>query len=165
MTTDPTAMLRQLGQSARINAPSNAQPAGSTGVQSGEFSDLLSRARNGTLSSNKPVTVKADAGLKLSEDQLARLSLAADRAEAAGLRKALVTIDDQRVILDVQQRTVLGNAGTLDGVLDGIDGVIDLSGSLVPPAGKPGPIGPPASLESPAVARLLALQDQRERAA
>jgi len=168
MSNDPAIMLRQLGQGGRANAAqltpvAPAAPAG--GVQAGEFADLLRRARDGSLSSNRPVTVADDAGLKLSEDQLARLALAADRAEAAGLRKVLVTIDEQRVILDIPQRTVLSAAGGQGSMIEGIDGVIDLAGLLAPAPDKAAPLGPPTAMESPAVARLLSQLNQRDRAA
>ena len=168
MSNDPAIMLRQLGQAGRPNAAQFAPiapvaPAG--GVQAGEFADLLRRARDGTLSSNRPVTIADDAGLQLTEDQLARLALAADRAEAAGLRKVLVTIDDRRVILDVTQRAVLSAASAQGGVIEGIDGVMDLAGLLAPSPDKAAPLGPPTAMESPAVARLLSQIHHRDRAA
>lgn len=166
MSTDSTAMLRQLGQLGRVNpaqaTPAQAQPSG---VQPGEFTELLRRAREGSLSSSRPVEIESGSGLKLSDDQLARLSLAADRAEAGGLRKALVMIDDQRVILDVHQRTVVGAAGTKSGILDGIDGVIDLAGVLNASEAAPAPVGPPTALDSPSLSRLLAQRDRRGQAA
>ncbi len=157
MTIDTAQMLRQLGTAG---APRAVQaPAGSPRADEGAFAELLKRAREGTLASNRPVSVEKSAGVALSEEQLARLSLAADRAEAAGLRTALVLIDDRRLILDVHQRSVVGVAAPEQGVLDGIDGVIDLADVLTPPP-PPRPLGPPTGLESPAVARLLAMREQ-----
>ncbi|MBX3403546.1 MAG: hypothetical protein KF699_09070 [Phycisphaeraceae bacterium] len=160
MTIDTAQMLRQLaagGAPPGVQASSGAAAAHRT--NEGAFAELLKRARDGTLSSNRPVSVEKAAGLALSEEQLARLSLAADRAEAAGLRTALVLIDDQRLILDVHQRSIIGAATPEHGVLDGIDGVIDLANVLAPPP-APAPVGPPSALESPAVARLLAMRDE-----
>ena len=166
MTVDPTALLRQLGQTGRVGAASGASAASSAeNVQAGEFADLLKRARDGTLSSTRPVTIEEGSGVTLSDDQLARLSLAADRAEAAGLRKALVMIDDQRVIIDVQQRTVIGAANTQSGVLEGIDGVLDLAGVLSPASPKAAPLGPPSSFENPSITRLMSQRNEAERAA
>jgi len=166
MTVDPTAMLRQLGLSGRTGAAQSApQQTQSAGIQPGEFADLLQRARDGTLASNRPVTIEDGQGLNLNEAQLARLSLAADRAEAAGLRKALVMIDDQRVILDVQQRTIVAASASDSGVLDGIDGVLDLAGVLAPSADKTPIPGPPTAMENPNLARLLAQMNDRGRAA
>lgn len=166
MSTDPSALLRQLGQTSRVSGPTTVQATSSqSGIQAGEFADLLQRARDGTLSSNRPVTIEEGSGLKLDEAQLARLSLAADRAEAAGLRKALVMIDDQRVILDVHQRTVVNAATSEAGVLDGIDGVLDLAGVLTPAAKGTANPGPPSTYDNPAVARLLSQTIERDRAA
>lgn len=166
MNVDPTAMLRQLGQTGRASAAQSAQAGSqSAGIQPGEFADLLQRARDGTLASNRPVTVEDGQGLSLTEEQLARLSLAADRAEAAGLRKALVMIDDQRVVLDVQQRSIVAAPVSESGVLDGIDGVLDLAGVLAPAAEKTPIPGPPTALENPGVARLIAQMNERGRAA
>lgn len=166
MSLDPSTMLRQLGQAGRVApAGSAAVSPAAGGARAGEFADLLQRARDGTLASNRPVTIESGSGLTLTEEQLARLSLAADRAEAAGLRKALVMIDDQRVILDVAQRTIAAAAAGRAGVLDGIDGVLDLAGVLAPAADKPVLPGPPNQLENPAVARLLAQMNDRSRAA
>lgn len=166
MSLDTSSMLRQLGQTGRIAATAGASPAqGAAAAQPAEFADLLQRARDGTLASNRPVSIEAGTGLSLSDEQLARLSLAADRAEAAGLRKALVMIDDQRVILDVAHRTITPAAASGSGVLEGIDGVLDLAGILAPAANAPAIPGPPANLDNPAVARLLAQMNDRSRAA
>ena len=158
MTLDPSTLLRQLGQTGRAGQAAPSTPA--TGVQAGEFTDLLQRARAGTLSSSKPVSVEGNGTLKLTDDQLNRLSLAADRAEAAGLRNVLVTIDDQRLVLDVQNRSVRAAATPGSGVLEGIDGVVDLAGVLAPAAGQPH-IGPPSSLDNGSVARLLSNLNDR----
>ncbi len=158
MTTDASLFLRQLGQAAPAARVAGA-PQGPA-VQAGEFADLLQSARDGTLVSNRPVTVAQNAKLTLSDDQLARLSLAADRAEASGLRRALVTIDEQRVVLDVQNRTV-EPATSENGVLEGIDGVIDLAGALIPESEKTFTVQPPAHLENPSLARLLARQNEK----
>lgn len=166
MTMDPTELLRQLGQTGRASATHGAAPtpAGHS-AQRSEFADLLSRARDGTLSSNKPVSIEEGVGVKLTDEQLARLSLAADRAEAAGLRRALVMIDDQKVILDVQERKIVGHAATESGVLEGIDGVIDLAGALAPGEARAAPVQPPSGLDNPAIARLLARMTERGQAA
>ena len=159
MTIDTAQMLRQLaagGAPPGVQAPSGAAAAQRT--DEGAFAELLKRARDGTLSSNRPVSAEKAAGVALSDEQLARLSLAADRAEAAGLRTALVLIDDQRLILDVHQRTIIGAATPEQGVLDGIDGVIDLANILVPPAAR-AVLPPSSSFQSPALARLLAMRD------
>jgi hypothetical protein len=118
-----------------------AKPAS---VENAEFAELLSRAQSGELRSGVPVTVDSDAGVSLSETDLAMLTLAADKAEAAGIRRAVVLTGDKALILDVQSRSVVGKADMKDGVLSGIDGVIrigadgaaeEVSGTLPVPSG------------------------------
>ncbi len=164
MTIDPTQLLRQLGQTGRAGAIQGAGAGQGQKAHASEFADLLGRARDGTLASNKPVSIEEGSGVKLTDEQLARLSLAADRAEAAGLRRALVTIDDQRIILDVQERKIVGQARAESGVLEGIDGVIDLAGTLAPAEPRAATVQPPSGLDNPAVARMLSDISKRERA-
>lgn len=127
MANESVQLLRQLGSGLRPALPAGSSGAPS-GVQPGEFSALLRQAQAGELVSNVPVTVAPNAGVKLTDDQLAQLSLAADKAEAAGIRTALVLLDGQSVTLDVGNRLVTGPAeiGT-GGVLGGVDGVINLA--------------------------------------
>ncbi len=90
------------------------------------FADLLRQARDGTLASTAPVTIAGDAEVSCSDEQLARLSLGADKLEAAGVRTAMVSIDGQQLILDVHARSIVGAASAENGVVSGIDGVLDL---------------------------------------
>jgi hypothetical protein len=101
------------------------QPPGPR-VDDAGFSDLLARAQAGELTSGVPVTVDKEAGVSLSDADLAMLTLAADKAEAAGIRRAVVLNGDQALILDVHSRTIVGKADMTDGVLSGIDGIIRL---------------------------------------
>lgn len=161
MTIDTAQMLRQLGLAGAANTRSAGGAAATPAGDGAAFTELLQRARDGTLQSARPVEVDLGAGVKLSDEQLARLSLAADRAEAAGLRTALVLIDDQRLIMDVHQRTIIGAATPEQGVLEGIDGVIDLASLLSPAQAAPPPPGPPNAIDSPAVTRLLAAMSEK----
>ncbi len=129
MSIDPSSQLLQRLAHPRVGV------SGSTGVapnRAGEtsswndFASLLKSAQDGTLRSSLPVTIASDAGVSLSDEQLARLSLATDKAEAAGVKKALVVVGGQQLTLDVQTRTITGHAHATDGVLPGVDGVIDL---------------------------------------
>lgn len=118
---------------------SGVQPVGTPaalppGIEHCSFADLLKQAREGGIAPKLPVTIDPDSGASLSEQQLADLALAADKAEAAGIRTALVTVGSQRLILDVPSRTITGAAGAASGVLSGIDGLIDLgSGDVARP--------------------------------
>ncbi len=134
MNGDSVSLLKMLNSGVRPPGldVTTAKPA-ATGIEAGQFAELLNKARNGELSSNQPVTVSSDAGssVKLSEDQLAKIAVAADKAEAAGIRKALVVLDDQQLILDVEARSITGAAKLGSGsVLSGVDGVINLSNTI-----------------------------------
>jgi hypothetical protein len=173
VTTPSTQLLRQLGSGVRPTdaAPVGLRGPGAPGIEGASFGDLLKQAREGGLASKLPVEIAPGANVALSDEQLARLSLAADRAEAAGVKTALVNIDGQRLVLDVHARRVMGVAAPENGVYLGIDGVMDL-GDLrpalsAPAQGSPGgagtarpasPLRPPAGTpaQSPSVLNLLA---------
>ena len=168
--SDAAQLLRQLGSGISPVAGAAPRPLAPTGE--GAFTQLLQKAQAGELSSARPVTVSSDAlraGVQLSPDQLAVLSAAADKAEAAGLRTALVLIGEQAVTLDVGNRTILGPADASGGVLGGIDGVINLTDrSLGAPGQRPAPsVGFPGwSLTTPGLESALNPRDQgRGRAA
>lgn len=72
----------------------------------GAFDDLLVLASRGELRSGLPVTPSAVTG-PLSEDDLARLSEAADTAEAAGFERAIVVLDRRHLILEVSTRRII----------------------------------------------------------
>jgi hypothetical protein len=116
---DPLGILssvRSAGSPA--TSPHKLQLAGSN------FSSLLSQAQNLSLSSASPVTVDARSKIELSADQLERLSVAADRAEALGMDTALVLIDGKGVVLDVGARRVTSQIDQNAVALSDVDGVI-----------------------------------------
>ena len=160
MSTDATDLLRLLG--SRVTGVGGASKAGaspsasSSGLESADFAELLQKAQSGELTSGVPVSVAKDAGVTLSDTDLAMLTLAADKAETAGIRRAMVLTGDQALIMDVQTRTIVGKADMKNGVLSGIDGVIrvgasggaDVEKTLPPPTGFIG--------SNPSLAALLA---------
>lgn len=152
MTLNPADMLRRLaagiGPAAGARPVTPVAPARSaTGLEKLGFADLLNKARAGELQTSLPVTVDEGVGAELSADQLARLAKAADRAEAAGLATALVQLDGQNLLLDVQQRRVTGVVDSTRSVASGIDGVI-VAESAMPADGQPAALAqlPRASL-------------------
>lgn len=156
----PINLLKLLGSGIR---PTDSPPANPHALAQGQaaFSSLLDKARAGELSSHKLVSIDEDSGVQLSDSQLAQLSLAADHAEAAGLRQALVIFDDQQVLLDVQARSVtkpanLSSSSDRPAILADIDGVINLS-SLLPSASATAAILPPAAFNpaNPSINQLL----------
>jgi hypothetical protein len=154
-------LLKMLGSGVRPDSMKASTPA-AAGAGQTAFADLLKQARDGTLSSAAPVSVSSDANVTCSDDQLARLSLGADKLETAGVRTAMVNIDGQQLILDVHARTVTGAAKAENGVVSGIDGTLDLGdfragGQAV--AAQPGATTalPPSSLaQNQSLMKLLA---------
>lgn len=129
MNADPSELLRMLGVGP--TAPvSKARAAGgkSDSIENAAFADLLARVEKGEIGSGLTVSVDRDADVSLNDVELAALSLAADKAEAAGIRRAVVLRDGEPLILDVHTRTVVGKADFTDGLLAGVDGVIRLDG-------------------------------------
>lgn len=159
MTATGSELLRALGASigpARPERAGGAPGAGwNGGIETVPFADLLARARSGAVSSGLPVSIAPGAGIELTDDQLTRLSAAADRAEAAGATRALVLIDGMTLRLDVGVRSITGVADIgASGVLTGIDAVLRAppsgaagAAALVPPgAGRGGGAAQNASL-------------------
>lgn len=145
MSASPLELLKllsPLGRPAPASTPAHvADGAG--------FAAMLTGARQGELSSGLPVRVAKSANVTLSDEQLSRLAVAADRAQAQGATRALVFIDGMALRLDVSMREVTGAAQVKGGaVLTGIDAVISVPpapGTATPPDADmtPGVLGPP----------------------
>lgn len=117
---------------------SGVMPAGLSGTpttlgradQGAMFESLLRGAFNTEESSGQTVSVSSAAGVTLSEEQLGRLSKAADKAEAAGAKSALIELDGAFYKLDVASRQITGVAvlneasplGSLDTVIRATNG-------------------------------------------
>ncbi len=130
MNTSAAQLLRILGSGVRpAGIGVSVGNAGAAGAAPGAFADLLEQARSGGLASELPVTIGSDAaaaGVQLSDDQMARLALAADQLETSGVRQALITIDGQKLLMNVQSREITGRPESAGGPVGGIDGVLDL---------------------------------------
>ncbi|MGE3106844.1 MAG: hypothetical protein AB7G11_05065 [Phycisphaerales bacterium] len=125
MTSESSQLLKMLGSGVRAG-PCSTTPAPAN-IDSAPFAELLKQAESGDLATHRRVCVESSAGIELTEAQSLALSAAADRAEAAGIRKALVMLDDQAFVLDVSTRSITGKAQFNQGVLSGIDGVMKIS--------------------------------------
>lgn len=135
MNIDPNALLRALGSGAR---PASADGPALT-LNGATFQQMLEQA-NG-VSSGLPIRIARGAGVDLSASQLARLSSAADRAEAAGASQALVTIDGMVLRMDVSQRTITGKADmSATRVLNGVDAVVTVAADAGEVPGAPLPV-------------------------
>jgi hypothetical protein len=160
-------LLKLLGSGARaagLAGRAGLGPVpGAPGIEHADFSALLKKAQAGDLSSHLPVTVDKSANITLTDEELAGLSLVADRAEAAGVRSALVMFPDKSVVLDVQTRRVTATPDVSADVLTGVDGVI-----RIPAAGGGGAAVGVSTLTSGAmgnasVARLLEAMGQGKK--
>lgn len=138
-------LLRRLNPVSHASGASPVSPRPSAGATSAagqlDFAQLLTKAQAGELTSGLTVHTSPHAGVELSPMQLARLSVAADRAEAQGATQAVALIDGQAVHLDVPTRTVLGKADMSSGkTITNIDAVI-----VVPDAQDGPTLAPPSN--------------------
>jgi hypothetical protein len=153
MSADSSELLRMLGVGAAAKTqPRATQASRPPGVENAEFADLLAQVESGGIASGLKVSIDRDAGVSLTDGELAALSVAADKAEAAGIRRAVVMKGGEAMILDVHTRTIVGKAEIKDGVLAGIDGVIRLDGAGAADVSLPVPSGFMASNPSLAAA-------------
>lgn len=156
--SNSSELLRILGAGARIGGVEGrigAQP-GPAGIEHADFSALLKKAQSGGMASRLPVTIEKGANVSLSEDELAGLAAVADRAEAAGVRSAVVMFPDKAILLDVHTRSVKGAADITSDVLAGVDGVIRIPAAGDPKARGAPPTLPAGGIGNASVARLLA---------
>jgi hypothetical protein len=126
MNLDTSNLLKQLSFHGQLAGVGGGTTSGVSNPASASFASLLQQAREGTLRTGEDVTIDPESGVKLSADDLARITMAADKAEAAGVRTAMVLVGDQRLLLDVASRAILGPASIGSEVTSGVDGVIDL---------------------------------------
>jgi len=125
VSADASDLLRLLGSGVRpVDGARRAAPAAAD-VSKGDFASLLARA--GELAAGRPVDLAPDVGarLELTADQKSRLAEAVDRAELSGVRRALVLLDGQELVVDVADRIVLfDEAMGEQGLVSKIDGVV-----------------------------------------
>lgn len=130
MTNSAINLLRGLASGILPGGVESARKNGNTvgDVGSGSFSQLFnSISKSG---SGLPVSVASGAGLELSAEQLSRIALAADKAQAQGANRALVMIDGQALQLDVGVRQITGKVDlNSTDVLSGVDTVVWAGGS------------------------------------
>ncbi len=125
MPLDPVQLLRRLEPAVRRGGPSPAvRPV--PGLAEAGFGDLLTMVASGRIRSERAVLVDPGAVLDppLDERQLERLADAADEAEAAGARRAVMLLDGRGLVLAVAERRVEGEARPGDGALVGIDAAV-----------------------------------------
>lgn len=157
-----------LAAGVRPDGAGASRRAGGEPADRAAFADLLVRARDGGVASGRRVSLPREAQPP-TESQAVRLSIAADRAEAAGAARALVMLDGRNLLLDVAARTAHDIVSTSDGVpavLSGIDVAVVVpadpdephdpsSNTTSTDAGGAGDVRPPRTIDNRSVAELL----------
>ncbi len=146
MTSNPLNMLKMLGRTGAGPTIAPGVPGGRPDITKAGFADLLKMARAGEMSSGREVSIDPGVKADLTSEQKTALASAADRAEAAGLNRALVIVNGQGFVLDVASRSVTATADLSNpSVLSQIDGVVNAgTGELgraalaMPPSGLVG---------------------------
>lgn len=125
MTFTPLDLLRRLASGILPDAGPRAQTPAP--MDQAAFADLLSQVRDGTMESGQPVNVDAGAKVELTGEQMTRLGVALDAAEAAGHSRVLALIDGMTLTVDVPGRTVLESHSPGEArMLTDIDAVISV---------------------------------------
>ena len=120
--------LAGIGPARMGVAASGPAPSAELGPGALDFAQLLGKAQNGTADTKLPVTVSSRLNLELTAEQLARVGVAADRAQAAGLQSAVVLIDGKALQLDVQTRQITGTVAPGSQALTHLDGIVAAPG-------------------------------------
>lgn len=123
MTGTPLDLLSLVGAGARLLGLGRGGEAKS--AESGvDFAKALESAQSGELASGRVVVSGPELGVDLSEDQLRRLSHAADVAEAQGAKTAAVLMDGMVIRLDIESRTALESEPAHGALMGGVDTVL-----------------------------------------
>lgn len=123
MDIAPVDLLKRLA--AGIRPDGAAREARSASLEAMDFAGLLNSVRAGELASGRPVHPAPDLNVELTDDQLERLAVAADAAEAAGSERPVALIDGMVVAIDVTDRRITTAAAPAEaGVLTGVDGFV-----------------------------------------
>lgn len=116
-------LLKRLASGVR---PDGADAASrSRAIESEDFGALLTSVRTGEIASGRPITARGAHEGALTPEQLDRLGIATDAAEAAGSRRLLAMVDGAAVTVDVAKRQIVDHADSPSGVvLTEIDGFV-----------------------------------------
>ncbi|MDY7109257.1 MAG: hypothetical protein SYC29_11540 [Planctomycetota bacterium] len=156
MTIDPIQLLKRLEPAVRPgSAPASARE-GQAPLEQRSFEDLLSLVSRGSVHSGRPITVAGAASLKeeLDDDQKGRLASAADTAQAAGAKRAVMLIDGRGLVLDVAGRVIeteLGPGGKE--ALTNLDAAVYVAAREEEQSAARGPALPDAGVLRPALTR------------
>ncbi len=156
MTLDPSQLLRQLEPVIRPVLGSSTFAPTRPGLADQSFQQLLTLASQGAIESGRQVQLAFEPKQSLDDEQIARLSTAADRAEAFGAKRAMMLIDGRGLLLDVEQRTLHAelSSGAESRFAGGLDAAVYVPS---PDDQETEPLRPPVAQMPPAgVARQIA---------
>jgi hypothetical protein len=108
MTLNAAQLLNQLEPAVRPGVAPARSGAARGALETQSFEQLLSMASRGQVDSGRQIETVVELEPPLDPAQLERLAAAADQAEAAGSRRALMMIDGRAVVLDVRSRSIVG---------------------------------------------------------
>jgi hypothetical protein len=155
MIPNPLDLLSMLGGVVNAVRPDSGATPGKT-VDQTSFAELLDKAKSGEFGSNLDVSIARGVDVELSDEQLARLAVAADQAQARGASNAVVLIDGQALSFDVMSRKVTGVVPIGEaGVYEGYDAIINAGDTTAEP--KPGALPLPGQRVTPGNESLLKL--------
>jgi hypothetical protein len=164
MTSDPNILLKQLEPAVRPAYAGAHKATPAAPLEQRPFDELLALASQGLVDSGRSVSVDYAAAEALTGDELSRLSAAADVAEAAGARKALLLMDGRGLVLDVPTRTLSAELSADESSrVTGLDTAVYVGNEAVESA--PAPLKPPGGVAPAAVGRQLDLAVQGPLAA
>lgn len=124
MSPLPLGLIQMLGSAAA----SALRPQPGTPAEGVSFEEMLELARSGEMSSGETVSIGPGVSLELTDEQVGRLSAAADRAMAAGATDVIVMLDGMALRLDVQNRQITERVNLENhSELLGVDGIISAS--------------------------------------
>ncbi len=106
MTFKSIQLLKRLEPPIRPAYAGVAALMPKTPLESQSFSELLGLVSDGSVRSDRPVTIDLQDGEELDDEQLERLAAAADLAESSGAERALMLIDGRGLVLEVGLRRV-----------------------------------------------------------
>ena len=108
MTTNSAQLLRLLEPSVRPAFGQSATTANrnATPLDQQSFAQLLDAASDGKIHSGRQIELSCELNPPLSASQMERLANAADMAEAAGARTAMMMIDGRGFVMDVKNRAI-----------------------------------------------------------
>ncbi len=156
MRSDPLHLLKRLDPPVR---PASSGRSPNAPLESRGFDELLTLVARGEVQSEQPVTSALIGETALSPDELHRLGEAADLAEAAGFRTALVLMEERSFVLDVNERRVLRDLTNERTATIALDGAV----RIVPEESiASGPRDPRTTIMPPAVAARHGLDAARD---